>query len=188
MPTAQSGFLAARMFWVVRARGEPSRLVAAIREAILQIDPGVATSSARTLAAVLSASLGARRANVWLLEVFGYVAMMLCAIGVYAVAAFASRTRRRELAIRSALGARGRDLSTLVVRSELVPVSIGVVAGLGAAYLGAPYLFGAQFESDPRDLAVYFIVASGLLFIAAAATVVPARGAGAISPADALRL
>ncbi len=188
MPTSQSGFLAARMFWVVRAPGESSRLVSAIREAVLQVDPGVATSSARTLEAVLSSSLGARRANVWLLEMFGQAAMVLCGIGVYAVAAFAMRTKRRELAIRSALGARGRDLSAFMIRRELFPILVGVGVGLVAAYLGAPYLFGAPFETDPRDVAIYLTVGVGLLIIAAVATYVPARGAGTINPAEALRL
>lgn len=93
MPKSQATFLAARMFWVVRSHADPPSLERAVREAILQTDPGIATSGARTLEAVLSTSLGARRVNVRLLEVFGQVAIVLCAIGVYAVVAFSVSTR-----------------------------------------------------------------------------------------------
>ena len=188
MPHSQSAFLAARMFWAIRAPGEPSRLISAVREAVLQIDPGVATSSARTLENVMSMSLGARRVNVWLLEIFGQVAMALCAIGVYGVAAYATRTRRRELAIRGALGARARDLSALVIRNELPPVGIGIGTGLLVAYLAAPFLFGTPFETNPRDVVIYVAVGGGLLIIAAIATYVPVRDAGRINPAEALRV
>jgi len=188
MPSSQSSFLAARMFWVIRAAGESSKLTATIREAVLQVDPGVATSSARTLRTVMSTSLGARRVNVWLLEIFGQVATALCAIGVYGVAAFSTRTRRRELAIRSAVGARGRDLSALMFRGELPPVAIGICSGVASAYGGAPYLFAAPFETDPRDAGIYLAVGAGLLSIAALAIYLPARGAHSVNPHEALSL
>ena len=188
MPSSQASFLAARMFWVIRVRSEPSRLVPSIREAVLRIDPGVATSSARTLDAVLSNSLGARRMNVRLLEIFGEVGLVLCLVGVYGIAAFSTRTRRRELAIRAALGARRRDLSALLLRSELAPLATGVGAGLFSAYLSAPYLFGMPFETDTRDVVTYLTVGAGLLVIAAIATYLPVRSAGTINPADALRV
>ena len=136
----------------------------------------------------MSTSLGARRVNVWLLEIFGQVATVLCAIGVYGVAAFSTRTRRRELAIRGALGARRHDLSALMVRGELPPVAVGIAVGLASAYLGAPHLFGTPFETNPRDLAIYVAVGAGLVIIATAATIVPATIAGATDPAEALRV
>jgi hypothetical protein len=188
MPPSQSPFLAARMFWVIRAHGDAARLIPAVREAVLQVDPGVATSSARTLATVLASSLGARQMNVWLLEVFGQVAMVLCAIGVYGVAAFSVRARHRELAIRGALGARRRDLSTLIVRDELPPVAVGVATGLVIASIGAPDVFGNPFETNSRDLAIYLAVAGVLLTTAAAAIYVPVRRAGATDPIEALRV
>ena len=188
MPTSQASLLAARMFWVVRTRGEPSRLAPAIREAVLQIDPGVATSSARTLEAVVSASLGARRVSARLLEVFGQAAMVLCAIGVYGVAAFSTRTRRRELAIRAALGARRQDLTALMLRTELGPVGFGIAVGLSGALLTGRRLFGTPFETNPLDAITYLSVGIGLLAVATIASYVPVRRASATNPAEALHM
>jgi predicted permease len=186
MPAFQAPLLAARMYWVVRARAEASGLAETIRAAVNQVDPGVAASSARTLEAVWAASLAPRRINVQLLQVFGNVAMVLCGIGVYGVAAFSARTRRRELAIRAALGASGRTLTMSMLSRELRPVIFGMVIGLVAAFVAAPILFGAPFQTDPRDSLTYGGVAGVLLVVAVAASYVPVRRAGATNPAEAL--
>jgi putative ABC transport system permease protein len=188
MPSSQASLLAARMFWIVRGREAPATMAGAVREAVSKIDPGVATSSARTLDAVLSASLGARRVNVRLLQAFGLVAMLLCAIAAYGVAAFSARVRRRELAIRAALGARRFELATLMLRSELRPVIVGIAAGLLAAFVAATRVFGTPFETDPHDVVTYVAVGVGLLIVATIASAAPARRAGATNPIDALNL
>jgi hypothetical protein len=187
MPASQAPFLAARMFWIVRARVESPALARAVREAVLQVDPGVATSSARTLESVLSTSLGPRRVNAQLLAVFGQIAVVLCAIGVYAIAVFSTRTRSRELAIRAALGARRRDLTTLLLRTELWPVITGIGFGLSAAYVAAPVLFGTPFETDPRDTITYMAVGAGLLTLSVVASYIPVRRASGTNPAALLQ-
>jgi predicted permease len=188
MPVSQAALLAARMFWVVRGRIAPTAMAAAAREAIAQVDPDVATSSARTLESVVSTSLGARRVNLRLLEVFGQIAIVLCGIGVYGVAAFSARTRSRELAVRAALGARRRDLAALMLRSELGPVVIGIAVGFFAALLTAPRLFGTPFETSPRDIVTYVSVGFGLLLVAVLANCAPARRAASADPAAALQI
>src|SRR5262249_30692027 len=90
MPEGQAGALAARMYWVVRTEGDPRSSSEAIRQATRSLDPDVATSTLRTLEDVLNAALAPRRANLKLLELFGQIAIVLCAIGVYAVAAFSA--------------------------------------------------------------------------------------------------
>jgi hypothetical protein len=90
-------------------------------------------SSARTLEALWLASLGAERANVRLLETFDNVALGLCALGVYGVATFAARARRRELAIGAALGAGTGELTRAMLRQELQPVVAGRAYGNAAA-------------------------------------------------------
>jgi ABC-type antimicrobial peptide transport system permease subunit len=152
------------------------------------VDPNVATSSERTLQAVWSASLGPRRLNASLLEAFGQVALVLCGLGVYGVAAFSARSRKRELAIRTAFGASRIDVTSLILRRELWPAATGVSAGLLAAWIAAPLLFGTPFETDPRDGLTYAGVAGTLLLLAALASYVPARRVSAIRPSEALRL
>jgi ABC-type antimicrobial peptide transport system permease subunit len=151
------------------------------------VDPIVATSSTRTLEEVLSTSLGARRLNVHLLELFGQVAIGLCAVGAYGVASFSAHTRSRELAIRAALGARRRDLTRLLIGTELWPVGIGIGVGLSAAYVASRLLFGTPFETDPRDISTYVAVGAGLLVLCAGASYVPVRRASTTNPAAALQ-
>ena len=103
IPAFQAPLVAARMYWVVRGHDDGATMTQAIRSAVTQVDPEIAASNARTLESLWRTALGSRRANVRLLQIFGDVALVLCAIGVYGVAAFAGRTRKRELAIRAAL-------------------------------------------------------------------------------------
>jgi len=84
------------MYWIVRAHADSTTLARAVREAVNQVDPGVAASSPCTLEALWSASLAPRRVNVRLLEFFGQIALGLCALGVYGVASYSMRTRRRS--------------------------------------------------------------------------------------------
>jgi len=114
--------------------------------------------------------------------------MVLCAIGVYGVAAFSTRTRRRELAIRAALGARRQDLTTLMLRTELGPVGFGIAVGLSGALLTGRRLFGTPFETNPLDAITYLSVGIGLLAVATIASYVPVRRASATNPAEALHM
>ncbi|HVQ14031.1 MAG TPA: ABC transporter permease [Vicinamibacterales bacterium] len=188
MPVSQAPLLAARTYWIVRARAGVARIAPAVRAAVAQVDPNVATSSERTLQAVWSASLGPRRLNVSLLEAFGQVALVLCALGVYGVASFSARSRKRELAIRTALGASRIDVTSLMLRRELWPAAAGVSAGLLAAWSAAPLLFGTPFETDPRDGLTYAGVAAMLLLLAALASYIPVRRVSSARPSEALRL
>ena len=187
MPASQAPALASRMYWVIRTDDEPAALISEVRRTVHATDPDVATSSARTLDAVLALSLGGRRANVRLLEVFGQVSVLLAAIGVYAVAAFAAGARRRELAIRSAFGASRRDLVRLMLAGELRPVLMGIGGGLGCALIVTRSLGDALFEISPMDGTTYASVAGALAAVTLAASCLPALRAGRVDPAELLR-
>lgn len=127
-----------------------------------------------------------RRAHLRLLQTFGYVALPLCAIGVYGITAFAAHAQRREFAIRAALGASTRELTIAMIRRELAPVLLGLGIGLAVAVVIAPHLFAGAFDISPLDRASYIIAACVLLGTAALASYVPIRRAGAADPAEAL--
>ena len=186
MPAFQAPFVAARMYWVVRGRGEGAGTTEAIRAAVARVDPGVAAASARTLESLWLAALASRRAHVRLLQAFGNVALILCAIGVYGAAAFSARARRRELAIRAALGANRRDLTLSMVRGELSPVLVGLAIGVVVAAGVAPTLFGGAFAISPRDAPTYIEVTGILLVVAVLAAYLPVRRAGAAHLAEVL--
>ena len=187
MPASQASLLAARMYWVVRGPVEPSRLSEQIRQSVHQVDPGVAASTGRMLETVWASSLAPRRVNVRLLEVFGQMALVLCAIGIYAVAAFSARTRVRELAIRAALGAERRDLIAAMMGQELRPVLVGITSGAFGALMAAPLLFGTPYRTSSRDLTIYLVASGGVLMLALVASYIPLRRASATSPSEALR-
>jgi putative ABC transport system permease protein len=187
MPEGQSPQLAARMYWVVRGRDQAPELLSALRDAVRAVDPNVATSSARTLDAVLESSLSSRRTNMRLLEWFGSIALTLTGIGVYAIAAFSLRARRRELALRSALGARAGALIALVLRQELRPVVVGLATGLVAAFAASGAYGDLVFALAPTDPATFAGVPLVLLAICALAVYLPARRVGSADPVAILR-
>ena len=187
VPASQWPALVARTYWVIRTDSEPARIVSDVRAAVLAVDPDIATSSVRSLDEVLAASLGGRRAAVRLLEVFGQVAMLLAAIGVYAIAAFAVDARGREMAIRSAFGASGRDLVSLVVATELRAVWVGIGIGLVVAAIVARSLAGALFSDSASDPGTYAAVGLTMFAITFVAAWLPAMRAGRVDPAELLR-
>ena len=187
VPASQTSALVARMYWVIRTDGDPRRVVSEVRRAVRGIDPDIAASSVRTLDDVLAASLGGRRAGVWLLEAFGQIAMLLAAVGVYAVCAFAAAARTRELAIRSAFGASERDLVALVVATECRSVCVGIAGGLAVAMAIARSLGTALFSVSAWDPGTYIAVALILAAVTFAAAWLPARRAGRVDPAELLR-
>jgi hypothetical protein len=187
MPASQAPILTARTYWVVRTQGDPRSLRAAVRQAVHSVDPDVASSSMRTLDEVLAASLAARRVNLRLFEVFGQVAIVLVAAGVYGVAAFSAGTRKREMAIRAAFGATGGELARRMLRDELGTILAGVVGGLAVSLAVARLLDGVLFGIPAWDPPTYAVVAVGLLGVSAVASYVPARRASRVDPVELLR-
>jgi putative ABC transport system permease protein len=175
MPPGQAALVAARMYWVARTQDEPGLHAQAVRAAVRSVDPDVAATSLRTLEDVLSGALAARSASVRLIAVFAQAAITLAAIGVYAVAAFSTASRRRELAIRSAFGARARDLLVLVIRGELPSIAIGVGAGVFVAASATPLLNAMLYETNALDPMTYAGAAAAMLSAGTIATFVAAR-------------
>jgi len=124
MPASQAALLAARTFWIVRS-DEARSLVNRLPDVVHGVDPDVAAASIQTLEDVVESSIAAWRVDVRLLQTFGPLAIALCTIGVYAVASFSAGTRRRELAIKAALGATRRELGTAGPRQTASTESAG---------------------------------------------------------------
>jgi len=187
MPDAAVPLIAARMYWVVGTTVRADSISGALRREVREVDPEVAASGTRTLDEIVSASLASRRINVRLLELFGPIALGVAAFGVYGVTAFSVGSRRRELAVRSALGADRRALVGLVLREELRPVLLGLVGGLLAALGVARSIADALFATSPSDPLVYSAAGSVLLAAAAGACYLAARRASEADPARLLR-
>ena len=172
--------------WMVRTRGGPLQMSAAIQEQLRQVS-GLPASDVRTMDEVISRSISRQRFNMWLMTVFGIAALLLAAIGIYGLMAYSVTQRTQEIGIRLALGAESGDVRNMVVRQGMVLALAGVVVGIGAAFglsrLIASFLFGVK----AWDATVFATVPVLLSAVALLAVWLPARRASRIDPIQALR-
>ncbi len=176
-----------RMAITLKTAIDPTQLVAQLRNAVISIDPDQPIADVRTMDQWMARSLETRRAPTVLLALFGGVALVLSAIGIYGVLAFGVAQRVREFGIRQALGADRRSILSLVLVQGMRTVGVGVVLGLGGAYVLSRFLQTLLFGVGRHDLAVFGGVTAVLLAVAAIACYVPARRATEIDPMVALR-
>ena len=172
---------------VVKTAADPHALVPQIRTAVTSIDPELPIAEVRTMDEWMARSLESRRSPMLLLTLFGGVALVLSAIGIYGVLAFGVAQRSREFGIRQALGADRRAILSLVLAQGLRTAGLGVALGLAGALALTRYLQSLLFGVGAHDVAVYAGVTVLLLAVATAACYVPARRATSVSPTDALR-
>jgi len=173
--------------FLIRTTGSPSRLIGAIRNALDELEPNLPYVELRTMPEILRPVLQPRRLGASLFAVFGALALVLAGIGLYGVIAFAVAQRTHEMGIRLALGARPRDVVTLIVRQSAVLMLAGLVIGIAAALAAAKLVTGLLFGVTPVDPVT---LAGVVVLLAAAATLaswLPARRATRVDPMVALR-
>jgi putative ABC transport system permease protein len=172
---------------VVRSALPAAALAAPVRAAIWQLIPDAPIPQLRSLSELKSTVVAPERYQLTVLLLFASVALLLAAMGVYALVAHTVARRRKELALRIAIGASSRDLWSLVLRQALTPVACGVAAGVLAALAGGRALATLLFEIQPTDPAVLATVSIVVMLAAAAACLLPARRATRTDPMLALR-
>jgi predicted permease len=179
------------MALVLKTGLDPTSLVSQVRSAVQSIDAEQPIAQVRTMDQWVSRSLESRRTPMMLLGIFGGVALVLSAIGIYGVLAFAVAQRVREFGIRQALGADRRSIMSLVLKQGVRTAGLGIVLGLlGSVILGrylGSVLRSVLFEVKPHDVSVLAGVTLVLLAVAILACYVPARRATRIDPMVALR-
>jgi putative ABC transport system permease protein len=176
-----------RVNLLVRTDLEPLSLAAPVRSQISALDKDQAVFNVRTMEQMLSQSVAARRFSMILLAVFGALALILAAVGIYGVISYSVAQRTREVGIRMALGAQTLDVLKLVVRDGLRLVLIGVVVGMGGALMLTRLMTTLLFGVTPTDLFTYATVALVLFGVALLACYIPARRATKVDPLVALR-
>jgi predicted permease len=174
--------------WVVRTHGDPHQLAAQISEQLRIVSGGLPVARVRTMDEIVARSTSRENFNMLLLSIFGAVALVLAAIGVYGLMAYSVEQRTQEMGIRMALGADRATIRTLVVwqgmRLTLVGVFLGVGAAFGLTRLIASFLFGVK-SWDP---AVFVSVPLILAAVAFMAVWLPASRAAKLDPMRALRV
>ncbi len=172
---------------MLRTSVPPDSVAAAARAEVRAFDPTVPMFAARRLSDVVDEASADVRHTSALLAAFAGLTVLLGGVGVYSVLAYSVAARRRELAIRVALGAEPRRLIAGVVRQTLSMLAPGVVVGLAGAALVTRALNVLLYEVSPTDPVVFVGAAVGLMFVAVAAAYVPARRATRLNPVTALR-
>jgi putative ABC transport system permease protein len=174
-------------YYVVRTAGDPDALLDTIRRTILTADPTLAVRSVRTFERVVTESLWQRRLWGVLFTAFSVLALGLAAVGVYGVVSYAVAQRQREMGIRLALGAAPARVRALVVGESMRLCAVGVLTGLGGAFLLARAIESLLFGVPPHDPSTYTIVTLTIAAICLIACWVPARQASRVNPVTVLR-
>jgi predicted permease len=172
---------------VARTAGDPAELQAVLRTAVAGVDADQPISFFATMDSNIAASLGVQRIVASLTGLFAGLALVLAAVGLYSVIAYAVTQRTGEIGIRMALGAQTVQVVGLVMRSGLRLVAAGLIVGLGAAAGAAQLIRTLLFQVEPLDPIIYAGVALVFAVVAVLACLVPSRRASRIDPILALR-
>lgn len=177
-----------RTVWVVmRTSVEPMSVVPSVRATLREIDAAIPIAKLRTLDEVRRASMAREDSVLGLFTAFGGLALLLAAVGVYAVAAQSARQRTREIGIRLALGATAGDIAKLVLGRGVVSVAVGLVLGLGATLAASRALESLLYGVEATDLRTIASVAVLLLGVGVIACWIPARWATRLDPVRSLK-
>jgi putative ABC transport system permease protein len=172
---------------MVRASTNATSLAPLIRAAVLELDGNVPLSNVATMTDVLSESLGRNRVVTITIGLFGGVALLLAAIGLYGVLAYYVARRTREIGVRVAFGATGGQVRRSVVGRGLALVMIGLAIGLPASIAATRILRSQLYDVVTTDPLTYLGVVASLLLVGTAACLVPARKAMKVDPVVALK-
>ena len=174
--------------WAVRTRGDPKRLSAAISEQLRQASGGFPVAHIRSMEEIVSRTTSRQSFNMMLLTIFGAIALVLAAIGIYGLIAYSVQQRTQEIGIRMALGADRATIRNLVVWDGMKLTLIGMVLGIGASFgltrLIASFLFGVKTWDPTAFIAVPAVLAA----VALLAVWLPATRAARVEPMMALRV
>lgn len=187
LPEGQSPFLFLQQPVVVAARaGDPAGLISGIQSEPTKFDPQIVLKF-ESAPQIVAETMTNQRLGMTLMLVFGVLALVLAAIGIYGIIAYSSAQRRSELATRIAVGASGAQIFWLVMKSGQRVALIGIVLGVAGAYAGGRIVASNFYEmraADPAILLGATIIVGVVTFVA---TMIPALSSSRLDPARALR-
>ncbi|HEY6491424.1 MAG: ABC transporter permease [Terracidiphilus sp.] len=171
----------------VRTATDPAAMAKTIATAVHSVDPTVALSEVETLDQIRDEDLSGERFSLVLYASFALIALVLAAIGIYGVMAFAVGQREHEIGLRMALGASRDRVVRMVLREGAILAGIGMVLGLVGAFFVGRAMKSTLYNVGSIDLSAFFSVAALLLVAALVASYFPARRAASVEPMRALR-
>ena len=179
--------IGARMDVALRTHVPPASLAAAVREGIARLNPAIPVLGLRTQTEQIAESLARDRVLTTLVVSFSFLSLLLCAIGLHSVLAYAVTRRAPELGVRMALGALPRNTVWLMVRESVLLVAAGIAAGLLVGAFLSRFIESQLYGIEASDPVTYVASALMLLGAAAVAAFVPARRAARMDPATVLK-
>jgi predicted permease len=179
------GFGGRKMF--IRARGDLATLRESLRDEILGMNPAISYVTLEMLQDSLDPQIRPWRLGATMFGVFGGLALLVAAIGLYSVIAYVVTQRSHELGVRIALGAQVGNIVRLVVRYGVGLALVGIVIGTVLAINAGRWVEPLLFDTSPRDPVTFGVVAAVLLLVALVASLVPAWRASRVDPIEALR-
>ena len=185
LPERQEG--EAWMSLLVRSPGDPASLAAAVRNTVQALDEDLPLIEVRTLAGAIERSRWFLVVFGTLFSFFGFMGLLMAAVGIYSVIAQATDRRTREIGVRMALGATSRNIMTLVLRRGMWQLAIGLALGLVAAIPAVKLLAKIGLRISPTDPLAFAMVVTILVATGVFACWLPARRAAALDPVKAIR-
>jgi len=171
---------------LVRTRSDPDSVISAVRERVWSVDKSIPLREA-TVKTVFSRSMAQPRFRTLLISTFAVIGVLLALIGIYGVVSYSVVHRTHEIGIRMALGATPLTIATSVVSQALKMTAIGMAAGLILAISLTRLIAHLLYGVEPTDPVAFLAVVASLIFVAAAASYIPARRAATVDPMKALR-
>jgi putative ABC transport system permease protein len=175
------------MALVVRTEGDPKAVARALQAEATSIDKDIPVYRLKTMDQYLGTAMAKPRFNALLLGMFGVLALLLTAIGLYGVIAYSVAQRTQEIGIRVALGAQSTDVMKMVVRQGMVLTLAGLAVGIASAFYLTRLLSAMLYGISATDKGTFVSTALILLGVALAASFIPARRAARVDPIIALR-
>jgi putative ABC transport system permease protein len=176
-----------RMGFVMKTQTDPEALISAVRGSLVSIDPQQPVYAIESMEKLLATTVAPRKFVMSLIGALAFIAVSLAVIGIYSVISFSVSERTREIGIRMALGAKRRDVLTMILSQGMRVASVGIVVGLAVALTITRLLISLLFEVSPTDPKTFAAVALTLAVVAFLACYLPARRATKVDPLVALR-
>jgi predicted permease len=172
---------------IVRAAGDPRALAEPLRREIQRMLPGYGYASVKSLSAVLDPVVRQWRLGATMFTIFGALALLLAAVGLYGVIAYDVAQRMREMGVRVALGAQSADIRRLVLWQGIRVAAVGVTLGVIVAFVTVRYVEKLLFDTRAHDPVAFGAAVATILVVAVLASLIPARRATRVDPVVALR-
>ena len=172
---------------VARTAGDPRAMVVPLHRELQKLLPGMGYATVRPLATVMDPVLRQWRLGATMFTIFGLLALVLAAVGLYGVIAYDVAQRLREMGVRVALGAQAADIRRLVLWQGIRVTAAGVALGVVIAFVTVGYVEKLLFATSARDPLAFGVAVVAILLVATLATLIPAHRATRVDPVVALR-